>query len=204
MHHATSHNSYFGWFHHHCDLVFKPKHIYTRELIRSAFNQSSRGERAQVVSTEAALEVVGLTKLFTRRPGRQFKAVDSVSFSVEAGSTFALVGESGSGKSTTARLILGLDRPDAGAVRVNGRDVTNLTGAARREVWRHIRLVHQNPQVALDPRFTVKQIIAEPLNAFDIGNRPQRPQRLAELLDQVGLPRSVAQRHPRELSGGQQ
>ena len=136
--------------------MFKPKHIYTRELIRSAFNQGSRGERAQVVSTEAAVEVVGLTKLFTRRPGRQFKAVDSVSFSVEAGSTFALVGESGSGKSTTARLILGLDRPDAGAVRVNGRDVTNLTGAARREVWRHIQLVHQNPQVALDPRFTVK------------------------------------------------
>ncbi len=85
-----------------------------------------------------------------------------------------------------------------------GQDVTNLAGEAQREVWRHIQLVHQNPQVALDPRFTVKQIIAEPLNAFDIGSRAQRPQRIAELLDQVGLQRGIEQRRPGELSGGQQ
>jgi peptide/nickel transport system ATP-binding protein len=188
------------------DLVFRPKHNYTRELIRSAFKPSSQGERARSRSlpAETAVEVVGLTKVFAHGSGQQFKAVDAVSFAVRAGSTFALVGESGSGKSTTARLILGLARPDAGTVRVAGRDVINLAGKAQREVWRHIQLVHQNPQVSLDPRFTVKQIIAEPLNAFDIGNRGQRRQRIAELLDQVGLPRSIEQRRPRELSGGQQ
>jgi peptide/nickel transport system ATP-binding protein len=186
------------------DLVFRPRHNYTRELIRSAFKPSARDERAAVLPAEAAVETVGLTKVFAHGAGQQFKAVDTVSFAVEAGSTFALVGESGSGKSTIARLILGLARPDAGTVRVAGQDVTNLAGEARRQVWRHIQLVHQNPQVALDPRFTVRQIIAEPLNAFDIGDRDKRPQRIAELLDQVGLPRGVEQRRPRELSGGQQ
>jgi peptide/nickel transport system ATP-binding protein len=186
------------------DLVFTPRHNYTRDLIRSAFKPGSRTERARVLPTEATVEVAGLTKVFAHGSGQQFKAVDAVSFAVEAGSTFALVGESGSGKSTTARLILGLARPDVGTVRVAGRDVTNLAGEAQREVWRHIQLVHQNPRVALDPRFTVKQIIAEPLNAFDIGSRAQRPQRIAELLDQVGLPSSIEQRRPGELSGGQQ
>jgi len=189
------------------DLVFKPKHNYTRELIRAAFKLSPRRERTQdpqAQTSQAAVEVLGLTKLFAHGSGQQFKAVDDVSFAVEAGSTFALVGESGSGKSTTARLILGLARPSAGKVRVAGQDVTNLTGEAQRDVWRHIQLVHQNPQVALDPRLTVEQIIAEPLHAFDIGDRAQRPQRVAELLDQVGLARGIAQRRPRELSGGQQ
>jgi peptide/nickel transport system ATP-binding protein len=150
------------------------------------------------------VEVADLTKVFAHRSGQQFKAVDAVSFAVRAGSTFAVVGESGSGKSTIARLILGLARPDAGTVHIAGRDVTNLTAEPQREVWRHIQLVHQNPQVALDSRLMVEQIIAEPLKAFHIGERGQRPQRIAELLDQVGLPRSIEQRRPRELSGGQQ
>jgi peptide/nickel transport system ATP-binding protein len=186
------------------ELVSRPRHDYTRELIRAAFRPSVRGERTQGLPAEAAVEVAGLTKVFAQGSGQQFKAVDSISFAVPTGSTFALVGESGSGKSTTARLILGLARPTAGTVRVGGRDVTNLTGNARREAWRHIQLVHQNPQVALDPRLTVEQIIAEPLHAFDVGSRPQRPRRIAELLDQVGLPQAIARHRPRELSGGQQ
>jgi peptide/nickel transport system ATP-binding protein len=182
------------------ELIFKPKHEYTDELIRAALRPGSYGERAQVSPGESAVEVLGLTKVFAHGSGQQFQAVDAVAFAVEAGR----VGESGSGKSTTARLIHGLARPSAGTVRLAGREATNLVGQARREVWRHIQLVHQNPQVALDPRLTVKQIIAEPLRAFDIGNRAERPQRIAELLDQVGLPHSVLQRRPREFSGGQQ
>jgi len=186
------------------DLVSRPGHPYTHELIRAALRPGVRIERAQAAPAEPAVEVAGLTKVFAHGSGQHFKAVDSVSFTVGAGSTFALVGESGSGKSTIARLVLGLARPNAGTVRVMGRQAENLSGEAQREVWRHIQLVHQNPQVALDPRLTVTQIIAEPLHAFDIGERSQRPRRIAELLDQVGLPQGVAQRRPRELSGGQQ
>ncbi|WP_233236571.1 ABC transporter ATP-binding protein [Bordetella sp. LUAb4] len=189
------------------ELVFNPTQPYTRDLAASAFkvrSVDSRGVRPQPVDARRAIEVAGLSKVFAHGSGQRFKAVDAVSFAVPTGSTFALVGESGSGKSTVARLILGLARASEGTVRVDGKDATNLAGDAQREVWRHIQLVQQNPQVALDPRFTIAQIIAEPLHAFGIGDRSQRPHRVAELLDQVGLPRAVAQRRPRELSGGQQ
>lgn len=154
-----------------------------------------------------SIHVRDLTKDFSVRKGigrEAFRAVDSVSFDLLPGRTVALVGESGSGKSTVARLILGLARASEGSVWVGGKDATNLSGDAQREVWRHIQLVQQNPQVALDPRLSVEQIIAEPLHAFGIGDRSRRSHRVAELLDQVGLPRVVAQRRPRELSGGQQ
>lgn len=189
------------------DLVFRPTQPYTRDLAASAFKVRAVGGRTgrpQPDAGKRAIEVTGLTKIFAQGSGQQFKAVDAVSFAVPAGSTFALVGESGSGKSTVARLILGLAHASAGTVRVDGRDATALTGDAQREVWRHIQLVQQNPQVALDPRLSVEQIIAEPLHAFGIGERAQRPHRVAELLDQVGLPRNIAQRRPRALSGGQQ
>ncbi|MEX3650418.1 ATP-binding cassette domain-containing protein, partial [Mycolicibacterium porcinum] len=141
---------------------------------------------------------------FPHGPNGHFKAVDDVSFTLTSDSTFALVGESGSGKSTTARLILGLARPDSGHVHLRDREVTGLRGRAKRTVWRDIQLVQQNPQVALDPRLTVEQIVDEPLRSFGLGDRITRRHRVAELLDQVGLARSFAARKPRELSGGQQ
>lgn len=186
------------------DLVLSPQHDYTRHLISSAFGLTQRdGPRPAPPSGPAVVEVTGLTKNFTHGPSGQFKAVDDVTFALAPNSTFALVGESGSGKSTTARLILGLVRPDAGAVSVHGRQVSGLTGRARREVWREIQLVQQNPQVALDPRLTVEQIVDEPLRSFGLGDRADRRRRVAELLDQVGLPGVFATRKPRELSGGQ-
>ncbi|MET0389424.1 MAG: ABC transporter ATP-binding protein [Polyangiales bacterium] len=186
-------------------LIHTPRHSYTQELISSAF-RVSRSERAGAPSVNPvpAVEVRGLTKLFAHGQHAHFKAVDDVSFAVTAGSTFALVGESGSGKSTTARLILGLGRPDAGSVHIGGQDVTRLTAAAQREVWRQIQLVHQNPQVALDPRLTIAEIVEEPLRAFGIGRREERQKQVAALLDRVGLSGALATRKPRELSGGQQ
>ncbi|WP_432842435.1 ABC transporter ATP-binding protein [Dactylosporangium sp. CA-092794] len=189
------------------ELVLRPGHDYTRELVTSAFGLTGR-EVPRPAPAESpappAIEVAGLTKSFAHGPAGHFRAVDEVAFAVPPGSTFALVGESGSGKSTTARLILGLARPDAGRVHVQGRDVTRLTGAGRRAVWRQIQLVHQNPQVALDPRLTVEQIVAEPLRSFGLAGRAERHRRVAELLDRVGLPAAFAGRKPRELSGGQQ
>ncbi|MET0700392.1 MAG: ABC transporter ATP-binding protein [Mycobacterium sp.] len=189
------------------DLVFRPTHEYTRQLITSAFGLTERVAPRIAGTADGAADAVsvdGLTKIFTHGPHGQFKAVDDVTFTVAPGSTFALVGESGSGKSTTARLILGLTRPDAGEVHINGTEVTRLKKRAKRDVWREVQLVQQNPQVALDPRLTVEQIVDEPLRSFGLGNRAERRRRVAELLDQVGLSGAFATRKPRELSGGQQ
>lgn len=189
------------------ELVLRPRHDYTRELITGAFGLGNRTARAEVATppdTAPAIEINELTKTFTHGPHGSFRAVDHVSVRVTPNTTFALVGESGSGKSTTARLILGLTRADSGQVRIGGRDVTALRGRAQREVWREIQFVQQNPQIALDPRLTVEQIIDEPLRSFRLGDRATRRQRVTELLDQVGLPESLRSRKPRELSGGQQ
>ncbi|MGA5539343.1 dipeptide ABC transporter ATP-binding protein [Mycolicibacterium nivoides] len=189
------------------DLVLRPEHDYTRQLISSAFGlggSGAPGSRAPAAPADPVVEVVGLTKVFAHGPNGHFKAVDDVTFTLTRNSTFALVGESGSGKSTTARLILGLTRPDAGEVSIEGTEVTGLRRQAKRDVWRKIQLVQQNPQVALDPRLTVEQIVDEPLRSFGLGDRTDRRRRVTELLDQVGLPGSFATRKPRELSGGQQ
>lgn len=196
------------------DLVFRPRHGYTRELITSAFglgshhshhsHHSRRDAPTANGSAAPAITVSGLTKAFSHGPRGHFKAVDDIAFTVPAGSTFALVGESGSGKSTTARLILGVMKPDAGEIVVKGTDVTAQPRRARRAIWRDIQLVQQNPQVALDPRLTVAQIVDEPLRSFGLGDRTARARRVTELLDQVGLSGSFAARKPRELSGGQQ
>lgn len=187
------------------NLVFTPRHDYTSQLITSAFGLSEREARQQAPADgPAVIEVKGLTKTYTRGPNGHFRAVDDVTFALAPHSTFALVGESGSGKSTTARLILGLTRPDAGEVYLHGRRVSGLSGRSKRDVWREIQLVQQNPQVALDPRLTVEQIVDEPLRSFRLGDHAARRRRVAELLDRVGLPGAFASRKPRELSGGQQ
>lgn len=149
-----------------------------------------------------ALSVAGLTKRYGH--GSESRTVvDDVSFELRAGTTFALVGGSGSGKSTTARLILRLADADAGSIRVDGRDVTTVTGTARRELWRQVQLVHQNPDASLDPRWSVERIVAEPLRAAGQLSAAERRQRVAELLDAVRLPADLATARPGRLSGGQ-
>ncbi|MET1154540.1 ATP-binding cassette domain-containing protein, partial [Arthrobacter sp.] len=131
------------------------------------------------------------------------RAVNAVSFGVRPGTTFSLVGESGSGKSTTARMLMRLLDPAEGKVLVDGRDVTRLDGRGKRELWRTLQLVYQNPDSALDPRLRIRDIIAEPLVNFGLGDRGARRERVAELLGQVSLPERVAAARPMELSGGQ-
>jgi peptide/nickel transport system ATP-binding protein len=204
------------------DLVLRPSHAYTREMISEAFGHREPPVPDQAVPATAgrpvggvsapgrpaaspAIQVSGLTKRF-HHAGRyhDVAAVDEVTFSVPEGATFAIVGESGSGKSTTARLILGLTRPTAGAVHVLGDDTTSISGKSRQRLWRHVQLVYQNPQVALDPRFTIERVIGEPLRAAGTENAAQRRARVAELLELVGLDPVLAGRKPGELSGGQQ
>jgi oligopeptide/dipeptide ABC transporter ATP-binding protein len=144
----------------------------------------------------ALLEVEGLVKHFVAersvfgRPTAHVKAVDGVSFSVEAGKTLALVGESGCGKSTVSRLVLRLIEPDAGTVRFEGRNLLALDTNELRIFRRDAQIIFQDPYASLNPRMTVSQILTEPLALHD-------------LVRLVGLEPRFARRYPHEFSGGQ-
>ena len=131
------------------------------------------------------------------------KAVSDVSFAVPAGTTFGLVGESGCGKTTIGKLIVALERPSAGAITLNGEDVSKLRGADLRRKRRDLQLMFQDPQSSLDPRMRVGTIIAEPLAVQRLGSRRAQRERVFELLGEVGLPRNAVERYPHEFSGGQ-
>jgi oligopeptide transport system ATP-binding protein len=136
------------------------------------------------------------------RPGAMVKAVDGVSFAVEAGRTLALVGESGCGKSTTAYAILGLVGATSGQVVFDGRDITRLTLKERRALTGDMQIVFQDPSAALNPRLSIGQSIVEPM-AIAGRSRDEQRKRVTELLDLVGLPANFATRLPSALSGGQ-
>ena len=157
----------------------------------------------------ALLEVEGLVKHFVAersvfgRPTAHVKAVDGVSFTVEAGKTLALVGESGCGKSTVSRLVLRLIEPDAGTVRFEGCDLGSLNADALRAFRRNAQIIFQDPYGSLNPRMTVSQILTEPLALHDLVPSARRRERVEELLRLVGLEPRFARRYPHEFSGGQ-
>jgi oligopeptide transport system ATP-binding protein len=170
------------------------------------------------------LEIRSLTKIY---PQREVRAVDAVSLDIHAGETLGLVGESGSGKSTLGRLILRLMEPTAGSIRFDGRDLLAANRTEMRRLRRHLQIIFQDPFASLDPRFTVEQIIAEPLVIHGTERRDARSEscgdsrprlsgrakpgspgttvsaRVAELLRAVGLDDSASRRYPHEFSGGQ-
>jgi oligopeptide/dipeptide ABC transporter ATP-binding protein len=141
----------------------------------------------------------GLVKRY--RAGRgTVAAVDGVDLHIERGSTLALVGESGCGKSTTGRLLLALERPDAGSVEIDGRSVLGMGRRELRELRRTVQPVFQDPYDSINGRWTVASIVAEPLRVHGFDDVHTR---VRDLLDAVGLPAELATRHPHELSGGQ-
>jgi oligopeptide/dipeptide ABC transporter ATP-binding protein len=149
------------------------------------------------------LDVVELGKRFKLKGGRHLQAVDSVSFTLQAGQTLGVVGESGCGKSTLGRLILRLIEPTSGSVRFMGHDLTLLPAAGMREARRHLQVIFQDPQASLDPRMRVGALIEEPLVIHRIGTAAERSAEVARLLETVGLPAEAAARYPHEFSGGQ-
>ena len=157
----------------------------------------------------ALLEVNGLVKHFVAerslfgRARAHVKAVDGVSFSLQAGKTLALVGESGCGKSTVSRLVLRLIEPDAGTIRFDGRDLLSLDAGALRAFRREAQIIFQDPYASLNPRMTVGQILTEPLALHDLVPPAQRRERVAEILRLVGLEPRLERRYPHEFSGGQ-
>jgi len=159
--------------------------------------------------TEPLLEVRNLKKFFPIKGGIFSKAigyvyaVDGVSFYLNQGESLGLVGESGCGKSTTARAILRLIEPTEGEVLFEGKDVCKLDHREMRSIRRDMQIVFQDPYASLDPRRTVEQIIGEPLNVFQMGTKKERKERIAYLLQKVGLSPDHARRYPHEFSGGQ-
>jgi oligopeptide/dipeptide ABC transporter ATP-binding protein len=131
------------------------------------------------------------------------RAVDGISFQIEPGKTLGVVGESGCGKTTTAKLVLGLEEPTGGHIRFEGRDLQTLDAAGRRAYRRSVQAVFQDPYASLNPRMRVGQIIAEPLTTNENLPASAVQERVAELLDLVGLPARAADLFPHEFSGGQ-
>ncbi|WP_054309736.1 ATP-binding cassette domain-containing protein [Mesorhizobium sp. 1M-11] len=152
--------------------------------------------------SDPLLAVSGLTKRF-RRSGTTVIAADNISLSISGGETLALAGPSGSGKSTIARLILRLIEPDAGRVDFDGGDFLALHGAALRAKRARLQMVFQDPLAALNPRATVARVLDDPLRIHGLASRGERPDRIATLLERVGLSPDLAGRHLHEISGGQ-
>jgi oligopeptide/dipeptide ABC transporter ATP-binding protein len=155
--------------------------------------------------TEPLLAVDGLDKHFpSRRRGvGAVRAVDGISFSIDAGEALGLVGESGCGKSTAARTVMRLYPPTAGSITFAGRDITRLGRREMRPLWRDMQMVYQDPYSSLDPRMTVAELIGEPMRAHRRHAPPDRRRRIVELLELVGLDPLYARRYPHEFSGGQ-
>jgi peptide/nickel transport system ATP-binding protein len=190
------------------EILAAPEEPYTRRLLAAAPSLSSTPLRPRrEPSADVLLAADGLTKSFALpRNGsepRSVRAVDDVSFALTRGRTLALVGESGSGKTTTARMIVGLETPSEGTITFDGKDITHVTGEELRKLRRRFQLVYQNPYASLNPKFSIEDVVTEPLRAFDIGSKSERRVRAASLIDQVALPASVLTRKPAELSGGQ-
>ena len=154
------------------------------------------------------VDVRHLTKTFTRGgslfgAGRTVRAVDDVSFSIEAGETFGLVGESGSGKTTTGRCLLRLIEPTSGAVHFKDEDVLAFGPRRLREARRDMQIVFQDPYASLNPRMRAREIVEEPLVIHGIGTRTERRERAADLFHLVGLDAAYLERYPHQFSGGQ-
>ncbi|RME12238.1 MAG: ABC transporter ATP-binding protein [Ardenticatenia bacterium] len=160
--------------------------------------------------SDVLLDVQGLKMYFPITEGiviqrhvGDVKAVDNISFTVRRGETLGLVGESGCGKSTTGRAILQLYRPTAGHVYFDGVDLTELKGEELRRMRRRMQMIFQDPYASLNPRMTVGDIVGEPLEVHGIAKGKAKLDRVAELLEVVGLNPYFVTRYPHEFSGGQ-
>jgi len=155
------------------------------------------------------LSVRDLTRHFTlpreglTAPPRHVYALNGVSFDLAAGRSLGIVGESGCGKSTLARIVMALDKPTSGQVRLLGEDTASLDPKTLRAMRRHFQMVFQDPYGSLDPRQQVGRIVGEPLDVLEPTTKAERQQRIAEALASVGLRPTDAAKYPHEFSGGQ-
>lgn len=167
------------------------------------------GEKSTMKRDEVLLRVDDLKKYFPIRRGvfkrrvGDVKAVDGISFKVYRGETLGLVGESGCGKTTVGRTIVRLYEPTEGSVFFEGVDLSQLTGDELREMRQRLQMIFQNPYASLSPRMNVKGIVGEPLEVHRVARGKEKEDRIAELLELVGLNPAYMSRFPHEFSGGQ-
>lgn len=155
------------------------------------------------MSKENLIEIKNLSKYFKVGKDLDLKAVDNVSFNIRKGETFGLVGESGCGKTTCGRTILGLYKATGGEVLYRGEDVHSMNRKEKLAFKKNAQIIFQDPYASLDPRMTVGDIISEGMNVHLKVSEEEKRQKLAELLNKVGLNEEHADRFPHELSGGQ-
>ncbi|WP_213989213.1 ABC transporter ATP-binding protein [Sodalis sp. dw_96] len=194
-------------------ILTRPEHDYTRQLLANAPGLATRRRPAPPRLEEAPadggplLSIRHVSHTFPATNGaaeeESVRAVIDVSLDVPRGKTLAVVGESGSGKSTSARIALGLIAPDSGSVLFEGIEIHRLDQPGLRRMRRLVQPIYQNPFSSFDPRFTVADLIGEPLIGFGLGDKTRRLRRIRELTEQVSLPQNLLGRYPAELSGGQ-
>jgi peptide/nickel transport system ATP-binding protein len=167
-------------------------------------------ERADGAAGEVLVELQDLQVHFPIRSGvvidrhvGDVRAVDGVDLQVRRGETLGLVGESGCGKTTLGRTLLRLYEPTGGRIIFDGRDITELGGKELRALRQRMQMVFQDPYSSLNPRQSVQRIVGEPLRVHHVAKGGAVDTKVADLLEQVGLPRSAAARYPHEFSGGQ-
>jgi peptide/nickel transport system ATP-binding protein len=174
------------------------------------FTETAEQAAESAAATDIVLEFRGVSKefdvtgggLLQRRLGT-LHAVTDVNLGIRRGETFGLVGESGCGKSTLGRMGTALELPTHGEIIFNGTDLAAISRRELREIRRDVQFMFQDPYASLDPRMRVEQIIAEPLNIAKRGSSAERHQAVADLIEEVGLPRDAVSRYPHEFSGGQ-
>ncbi len=199
-------------------IFHHPEHPYTQHLISSlpggarrapavtlGLATGSGGMPARLLTVRDLAKHYAITKGVMRKAtGEVVRAVDGVSFDLEAGETLGVVGESGSGKSTLARTLLRLEEPTSGEAAYRGKDIFALSAADLLALRRKVQVVFQDPYASLNPRMTVAQIIAEPWAIHrDVLAKRDWSSRTAELLQQVGMHPEHARRYPHQFSGGQ-
>ncbi|MGQ2902159.1 MAG: ABC transporter ATP-binding protein [Neoaquamicrobium sediminum] len=188
-------------------------HPYTRQLAQASMHVPARKRHATAAATADAPPLLSVENVVRDYPGRRtslfrkpapFRAVDGVSFSLRAGQSVALVGRSGCGKSTLARMVLALDRPTDGTIRLDGAEVSALGEDALKPHRRKMQVVFQDPYGSFNPRHKVERLVGEPLHLLE--KKPsaaERREMVADALHEVGLQPRDMDKYPHEFSGGQ-
>ena len=187
-------------------VIAEPKHAYTRTLLDAVPRLDAAAPPQPPDDRPVLVEARDLVRTFPAHGQGHgvIRAVDHVDLTLRSGQALGVVGESGSGKTTLARILVGLDRPDQGRLNALGTPIRGATIARRRRQLRDVQYIFQDPWSALDPRQTVREIVAEPIRIAGTPDQRRHADRLvADLLEDVRLPVSYAERKPHQLSGGQ-